>query len=211
MHGPCLPGRPELLSGSRSASSPVPPSPENRQGYTPPDTVPAPKKLLTNGTFCFILHPPHPICPALPLMPDKLLHTILYKIVWSVERSCNDKFASVFVEFWNTEILTWILSQEYHQPLQKSRHICRILLVWDAFSAQDATLFHPSAENTELGTCYDINCSYSSDKIKQILCFPLRPQMSGGTGQQTLPRSAAGKAGQCFSLSISKRNTPPAI
>ena len=79
------------------------------------------------------------------------------------------------------------------------------------FSAQDATLFHPSAENTELGTRYDINCSYSSDKIKQILCFPLRPQMSGGIGQQTLPRSAAGKAGQCFSLSISKRNTPPAI
>ena len=36
------------------------------------------------------------------------------------------------------------------------------------FSAQDAALFHPSAENTELGTRYDINCSYSSDKIKQI-------------------------------------------
>ncbi|MFR3586316.1 MAG: hypothetical protein ACLTV3_08860 [Faecalibacterium prausnitzii] len=79
------------------------------------------------------------------------------------------------------------------------------------FSAQDAALFHPSAENTELGTRYDINCSYSSDKIKQIPCFPLRPQTPGGIGQQTLPRSAAGKAGQCFSLSISKRNTPPAI
>ena len=35
--------------------------------------------------------------------------------------------------FGTLKILTWILSQEYHQPLQKSRHICRILLIWDAF------------------------------------------------------------------------------
>ena len=137
MYGPCLLGRPELLSGSRSASSPVPPSPENRQGYMPPDTVPTPKnsspaeKFLTNGTFCFILHPPHPICPALPLMPDKLLHTIkLYGASKGVATTNLRQFSS---NFETLKILTWILSQEYHQPLQKSRHICRILLVWDAF------------------------------------------------------------------------------
>lgn len=166
MYGPCLPGRPELLSGSRSASSPVPPSPENRQGYTPPDTVPAPKKLLTNGTFCFILHPPHPICPALPLMPDKLLHTILYKIVWSVERSCNDKFASVFVEFWNTENINMDIVSRIPSTAPKIKTHLPHPPGLGRFSAQDATLFHPSAENTELGTRYDINCSYSSDKIK---------------------------------------------
>ena len=31
------------------------------------------------------------------------------------------------------QILTWMLFQEYHQSLQKSRHICRILPVWDTF------------------------------------------------------------------------------
>lgn len=210
MYGPCLPGRPEPLSGSRSASSPVPPSPENRQGYTPPDTVPAPKISSPTG-FCFILHPPHPICPALPLMPDKLLHTILYKIVWSVERSCNDKFASVFVEFWNTANINMDIVSRIPSTAPKIKTHLPHPPGLGRFSTQDAALFHPSAENTELGTHYDINYSYSSDKIKQIPCFPLRPQMSGGIGQQTLPRSAAGKAGQCFSLSISKRNTPPAI
>ena len=68
------------------------------------------------------------------------------------------------------------------------------------FSAQDAALFHPSAENTELGTRYDIKCSYSSDKIKQILCFPLRPQMPVWNA----PRSAAGKRTQCFDLQYRK-------
>jgi hypothetical protein len=144
-------------------------------------------------------------------MPDKLLYTILYKIVWSVERSCNDKFASVFVEFWNTEDINMDTVSRIPSTAPKIKTHLPHSPDLGRFSAQDATLFHPSAENTELGTRYDINCSYSSDKIKQILCFPLRPQMSGGTGQQTLPRSAAGKAGQCFSLSISKRNTPPAI
>ena len=211
MYGPCLPGRPEPLSGSRSASSPVPPSPENRQGYTPPDTVPASKNLLTNGISCFILHPPRPICPALPLMPDRPLYTILYKIVGSVERSYNDKFASVFVEFWNTKNFNMDIVSRIPSTAPKIKTHLPHPPDLGRFSAQDAALFHPSAENTELGTCYDINCSYSSDKIKQILCFPLRPQMPGGIGQQTLPRSAAGKAGQCFSLSISKRNTPPAI
>ena len=142
---------------------------------------------------------------------DKLLYTILYKIVWSVERSYNDKFASVFVEFWNTENFNMDIVSRIPSTAQKIKTHLPHPPDLGRFSAQDAALFHPSAENTELGTRYDINCSYSSDKIKQILCFPLRPQMPGGIGQQTLPRSAAGKAGQCFSLSISKRNTPPAI
>ncbi|MFR4942838.1 MAG: hypothetical protein ACLUBP_14050 [Faecalibacterium prausnitzii] len=144
-------------------------------------------------------------------MPDKLLHTILYKSVWSVERSCNDKFASVFVEIWNTENINMDTVSRIPSTAPKIKTHLPHPPDLGRFSAQDAALFHPSAENTELGTRYDINCSYSSDKIKQIPCFPLRPQTPGGIGQQTLPRSAAGKAGQCFSLSISKRNTPPAI
>lgn len=213
MYGPCLLGRPELLSGSRSASSPVPPSPENRRGYTPPDTVPAPKNSSPMGhsvSFCILLTPsarPIHLCRTNYF----ILYCIKYKIVWSVERSCNDKFASVFVEFWNTENINMDIVSRIPSTAPKIKTHLPHPPGLGRFSAQDATLFHPSAENTELGTRYDINCSYSSDKIKQILCFPLRPQMSGGTGQQTLPRSAAGKAGQCFSLSISKRNTPPAI
>ena len=209
MYGPCLPGHPEPLSGSRSASSPVPPSPENRQGYTPPDTVPAPKNSSPMGhsvSFCILLTP-----SARPFHLCRTNCFILYKIVWSVERSCNDKFASVFVEFWNTENINMDIVSRIPSTAPKIKTHLPHPPGLGRFSAQDATLFHPSAENTELGTRYDINCSYSSDKIKQILCFPLRPQMSGGIGQQTLPRSAAGKAGQCFSLSISKRNTPPAI
>ena len=125
--------------------------------------------------------------------------------------SSNFGTLSVFVEFWNTENINMDIVSRIPSTAPKIKTHLPHPPGLERFSAQDATLFHPSAENTELGTRYDINCSYSSDKIKQILCFPLRPQMSGGTGQQTLPRSAAGKAGQCFSLSISKRNTPPAI
>ena len=124
-------------------------------------------------------------------MPDKLLYTILYKIVWSVERSYNDKFASVFVEFWNTENFNMDIVSRIPSTAPKIKTHLPHPPDLGRFSAQDAALFHPSAENTELGTRYDINCSYSSDKIKQILCFPLRPQMPGGIGQQTLPRTAA--------------------
>ena len=211
MYGPCLPGRPELLSGSRSASSPVPPSPENRQGYTPPDMVPAPKNSSPMGhsvSFCILLTP-----SARPIHLCRTNYFILYCIKLygaskGVATTNLRQFSSNFgtLKNINMDIVSRIPSTapkiKTHLPHPPDL---------GRFSAQDAALFHPSAENTELGTRYDINCSYSSDKIKQILCFPLRPQMSGGTGQQTLPRSAAGKAGQCFSLSISKRNTPPAI
>ena len=208
MYGPCLLGRPELLSGSRSASSPVPPSPENRQGICLLIRFQR-RKIPHQWDILFHSASSSPHLPGPSTYAGQT--TSYYKIVWSVERSCNDKFASVFVEFWNTENINMDIVSRIPLTAPKIKTHLPHPPGLGRFSAQDATLFHPSAENTELGTRYDINCSYSSDKIKQILCFPLRPQMSGGIGQQTLPRSAAGKAGQCFSLSISKRNTPPAI
>ena len=133
MYGPCLLGRPELLSGSRSVSSPVPPSPENRQGYTPPDTVPAPKNsspMEHSVSFCILLTP-----SARPFHLCRTNYFILYciKLYGASKGVATTNLRQFSSNFGTLKILTWILSQEYHQPLQKSRHICRILLVWNAF------------------------------------------------------------------------------
>lgn len=133
MYGLCLPGRPEPLSGSRSASSPIPPSPENRQGYTPPDTVPASKISSPTGhpvSFCILLAP--------SVRPFHLCRTNCFILscikVYGASKGVATTYLRQFSSNFGTlKILTWILSQEYHQPLQKSRHICRILLIWDAF------------------------------------------------------------------------------
>lgn len=118
MYGPCLPGRPELLSGSRSASSPVPPSPENRQGYMPPDTVSAPKNSSPMGhsvSFCILLTP-----SARPIHLCRTNYFILYciKLYGASKGVATTNLRQFSSNFGTLKILTWILSQEYHQPLQ---------------------------------------------------------------------------------------------